>query len=269
MIGVLLALMSSNSIAQDSNAHSDTQWDRFSVSVGGFFATYNSGIVFASQQLGLGVVIDIEDALGLESSQLALRGNVNYAFGKTLKHSASVGYFSIFRNSKKTLESDLDLGGVLFPEGTEIKSSFDLTILRAKYEYLFYKDDRVLLGASFGLFIMPIGLKVNALNSQEKITQFTAPLPLLGVRTDFKISDKIYLKQSVEVLYISFTNFTGSLLDLNIAVEHKTFDHVAFGLGFNSNRFNFKVRNPDSNLDFFGNINLEYTGVLFYGKYYL
>lgn len=243
-------------------------WDRFSVSLGGFIAGYNSGITFASKQLGLGVQIDVEDALGLKSSQLAFRGGAVYKFGKTLKHSVALGYFGITRSSKKTLEEELEFGDEVFPIGTEITSSFDLTILRTKYDYSFFQDDRVSLGASFGLFIMPVNLKVKAASNQENITQFTAPLPLLGLRSDFKITEKLFLYQSVELLYLSVSDFTGSILDLKVGLEHKTFKHFAFGIGVNSNRINMSIRDSESSIDLFGDIRMDYTGLLFYGKYY-
>jgi len=259
--------MAFSQVADSTQSKADS-WDRFSVSLGGFLASYNSGITFGSQQLGVGIQINIEDALGIQASQFAFRGNATYNFGKTRKHSATLGYFGIIRNSKKVLEEEIDYDGEIFPIGTELTSEFNLTILRAKYDYAFFQDDRVSLGASFGLFIMPISLRVSAFGNQEKKTQFTAPLPLLGLRSSFKISDKFYLNQSVEVLYLAFTNFTGSLLDLNIVLEHRTFDHIAFGAGINSNRLNFNIKNPDSAIDFFGDISMDYTGLLFYGKYF-
>ncbi len=271
IIGMMLFIMPNISTAQetDSVTTKPHSWDRLSVSFGGFLASYNSGITLGSKQLGVGVLIDIEQALGLESSQFAMRGSAKYNFGKTLKHSITLGYFGIFRNAKKVLEEELDLGGEVFPIGTEITSTFDLAIIRTKYDYAFFQDDRVSLGASFGLFIMPVSFTVIAFNNQDQSTKFTAPLPLIGLRSDFKISEKFYLNQSVEVLYLSVSNITGSLLDLNVALEHKTFDHVAFGVGINSNRLNINIKNPDSPISFFGDIRMDYTGILFYAKYYL
>lgn len=256
IILLVLALNTKRSWAQipDSTSTHSKNWDRFSVSFGGFLASYNSGITFASKQLGLGIQIDVEDALGIENSSFAFRGNANYKFGKTLKHSATFGYFGILRNSRKVLDKELVLGNIIYPIGTEINSKYNLTILRAKYEYSFFQDDRVSLGASFGLFIMPVSLTVRALSQEEHKTQFTAPLPLVGIRTDFKITEKLYLNQSVEILYLSFSDFKGGILDLNVAVEHKTFEHIAFGLGVNSNRVNMEFKNLDSSVDFFGNI---------------
>ncbi len=270
-ISILITMNSIIGFAQkaDSVKTRLENWDRFSVSLGGFMAGYNSGITLASGQLGLGVQIDIEDALGLNTNQFAFRGSAIYRFGKKLKHSASVGYFGIARNSRKFLNEELELGDNVFPIGTEINSKFDLTILRAKYDYAFFQDDRVSLGASFGLFIMPVNFSVQANNNNEQKAKFTAPLPLLGLRSDFRINKKLYLNQSVEILYLSVSNFTGSILDLNVAVEHKTFEHIAFGIGVNANKININIENEDSPIKFFGDIKMDYTGLLFYAKYNL
>lgn len=271
LIFLTLFVNSTHALSQDVDSVSKypNSWDRFSVSFGGFLASYSSGITIGSKQLGLGVQIDIEDALGIESSTLAFRGRANYKFGKTRRHSTSFGYFGIIRNAKKVLDEELVIGNIIYPIGTELNSKYDLTILRAKYDYSFFQDNRISLGASFGLFIMPVNLTVTAISQEEHKTQFTAPLPLLGIRTDFKITEKLYLNQSVEILYLSFSDFKGGILDLNVALEHKTFEHIAFGLGVNSNRVNMEFKNLDSSVGFFGDIRMDYTGLLFYGKYYL
>ena len=54
-----------------------------SVSFGAFIAGYNSGITLGSKNLGLGLIIDIEDALGLKTTSFAMRGKAIYRFGKT------------------------------------------------------------------------------------------------------------------------------------------------------------------------------------------
>jgi hypothetical protein len=206
----------------DSLAQKNESWDRFSVSFGGFFAGYNSGLKVGSQRLGLGLVIDIEDALGLKVTSFNYRGKVVYRFGKTKRHALVVGYFGVNRNATKILEDTLQVDDIIFPIGTELNSKFDLSIIRLKYDYSLYQDKRVSIGASIGLFIMPVKFKVKAKNSQEQVTNFVAPFPLFGLRTDFQISKKFYLLQTAELLYLSFTDFKGKLIDLTIKLEHKT-----------------------------------------------
>jgi hypothetical protein len=243
-------------------------WDRFELNLGGFFSAYNSGITFRSQQLGLGLVIDVEDALDLKTTAFALRGDATYKIGKSKKNYITVGYFGIRRSSKKTLIEDLDIGDIIYPIGTEINSKFNLSIIRLKYGYSFYQDKRVSIGASFGLFIMPVTFVVQAQGVRDSNTNFTAPLPLIGLRTDFQITEKFYLKQNVEFLYLSTSTFSGGILDLGVYLEHKTFKNVAFGLGVNSNRVNISLKKPDSAIEFFGDLRMDYTGALLYAKYY-
>jgi hypothetical protein len=269
----LLLLASHFSFAQE-NSPEDIQesgskgWDRFEVSLGGFLSAYNSGITFRSQQLGLGLVIDIEDALGLETTVFALRGEVTYKIGKSKKNYITAGYFGVNRSANKNLEEEIDIGGIVYPIGTKVNSKFNLSIIRLKYGYSFYQDERVSISASFGLFIMPVTFVVQAPDLQDSNTNFTAPLPLIGLRTDFQITEKFYLKQNVEFLYLSTNLFNGGILDLGVYLEHKTLKNVAFGLGVNSNRLNISLKKPDSLIEFFGDIRMDYTGALLYAKYY-
>ena len=272
IILLVLILTSNRSCAQEVDSLSDSseKWDRFSITAGAFISGLNSDITFLNQQLGAGVIIDFEDALGLSANSFVFRGNVNYAIGKKRKHTISGGYFGVYRKAKKVLEEELIVGGVIYPVGAELNSKYDLTIIRGKYDYTFFQDNRVSIGASFGLFIMPVNFSVKADAIGESKSKFIAPLPLLGLRTDFKITKKVYLRQSVELLYLSTSTFKGSILDLNVFLEYYAFKNIAFGMGVDSNRINISVLNESSYLgDFTGIIRTDYTGLILYGKFYL
>lgn len=269
---VLLLLPSHITRSQEVNnlADSSKNWDRFSITAGAFISGLNSDITFLNQQLGAGIVIDFEDALGLSTNSFVFRSNVNYVFGKKRKHTVSAGYFGVYRKAKKILEKELIVGGVVYPVGAELNSKYDLTIIRGKYDYTFFEDKRISIGASFGLFIMPVNFSVKSDMIGESKSQFIAPLPLLGLRTDFKITEKFYLRQSVELLYLSMSTFKGSILDLNVFLEYYAFKKIAFGMGVDSNRINISVLNQESSLgDFTGIIRTDYTGIILYGKFYL
>ena len=272
LFGIPILLLITLSVGAQELEQSGTErpsWDRFSIRMGGFLAAYNSGLRVGSEQIGLGVLVDVEDVLGIETSNFAFRGEVDYQFGKKRNHIISFGYFGIFRSGQKVLEEDLEIGDQIFPVGSQLNTKFNFTIIRTKYDYTFFQDNRVSLGASFGLFIVPMRLAINSINFDDHETKFTAPLPLFGLRSNFRISDKFYLNQSVEFLYLSFDEYTGSILDLNISLEHKTFKNVAFGLGINSNNLKLNIEKVDSPVNFYGDIGMDYTGLLLYIKYYL
>jgi hypothetical protein len=244
--------------------------ERFSISIGSFFSVDDAGITLGSKQLGLGVILDLEDALGLSTSSFVFRGIASYNFGKKNQQAIVLDYFSINRQATKILEADVELGDSVFPVGTRIDSKFDLSIIRAKYEYAFIHDERLSLGFSAGLFIMPLRFSVKTQKSAGQTTSILAPLPLLGIHSDFLIAKKLVLKESIEMLYLKYSSFTGSILDLNFAIEHKTFKNFGFGLGINLSRLNISAKGNDyPNIDFTGSVKLEYNGVLLYARFYL
>lgn len=260
--------------AQDNNSVNTTdtlnyKWERFSVSLGGFITGLNSDIILGSQQVGLGLSINLEDALGLQSSTLVLRGDAGYHFGKRNRHSLRFGYFGFFRDAKKVLDSEIEIGDETYPIGTEINSKFDLQIYKGAYDYTFYMDERVKLGVSFGMYILPISFSTSAIGLSEEVAKFIAPLPVLGVSSNFAISPKLFLKQSIEVLYLEISSFKGYITDLNIRMEYNPWKHFGFGLGINTYRLNISASQKDNvGLDFVGSVKTSYTGLLFYGKYF-
>jgi hypothetical protein len=54
--------------------------ERFSLGLGFFYSADNAGITLGSKQAGLGIVYDLEDALGLNTSSFVFRGDANLKF---------------------------------------------------------------------------------------------------------------------------------------------------------------------------------------------
>ncbi len=243
--------------------------ERFAVSFGGFLTGLNNDIIIGSQYVGLGVGINLEDALGLKTSSLVLRGEAEYHFGKRRRSAVRFGYFGLFRNAIKVIDTEIEFEDEIFPIGTELNSKFDLQIFKGTYDYAFYMDDRVRFGVSIGVFVMPIKFTTASSVKNEVKAQFTAPLPALGLSTDFAITPKLRFKQSIEILYLKFSNIEGVLVDLNLRVEYNPWEHFGFGLGLNSNDINISLAQESNvNIDFVGSVETSFTGLLFYGRYY-
>ena len=260
--------------AQENNAVNKTdtlkyKWERFSLSIGGFLSGLSSDIIVGSQQVGLGLSINLEDALGLQSSSLVLRGDAGYHFGKHNRNSLRFGYFGFFRDAIKVLESEIEIGDELYPVGTEINSKFNLQIYKGSYDYSFYMDERVRLGASFGIYVLPVSFYTSALGLSDEVAEFIAPLPVFGLSSDFAISPKLFLKQNIDLLYLEISSFKGYITNLNINLEYNPWKHFGFGLGINTYRLNISASQKDNvGLDFVGSVKTSYTGLLFYGKYF-
>lgn len=272
---LILFLNSIFGLAQEGSKKSKSDslkynWERFSVNLGGFLTGMNSDIALGVKQVGLGVTINLEDALGLKTSILALRGEAGYNFGKRKRSAVRFDYFGLFRNSSKVLESDIELGDTIFPIGTEVNSRLNIQNFKINYDFNFFMDKRVKLGFTVGLFIMPIDFSTSALGLSEEAVYFVAPLPVLGLQTQFAITPKIYLKQTIEVLYLEISSIKGNIIDFNTRIEYNAWNHIGFGLGIDSNRMSISgVKDRENFLDFNGSVKTEYTGLLFFVKFYL
>lgn len=244
--------------------------ERFSLHLGSFISANNGGITLGSKQAGIGIVLDLEDALALETSSFVFRASSDLTFGKRDHSSFVLDYFGINRRAEKVLEADLEIGDTIYPIGTKIDSKFNLSIIRAKYVYSFLQDERVSLSFSAGLYIVPLSFSVKSGSLKGQATSLVAPLPVLGLHSEFLITKKLELQESAEVLYLKYDNFTGSILDLNISLEHRTFKHFGFGAGFNSNRLSLTAAGKDYPFfDFFGTIRMDYTGAYLFATFYL
>jgi len=127
-------------------------WDQFSVSLGGFIAGVNTGVRFGNEQLGLGIDIKLEEALGMQASNFVFRSDAMYRFGEKKKHSIKAGYFSFTRSAEKILDTELEVGDHVFPIGTDISSRFDFTIFNAMYDYAFFNNKKSQFGCVHRIF---------------------------------------------------------------------------------------------------------------------
>ena len=97
-----------------------------------------------------GIDVDVEDALGLDSTSSVFFGRGFYRFGSTRRHRFDFSYSAYRRDATKVLFQDVPIFDVIFPEGSSVQTEFNFDIIRAGYSYSFFKDDRMDLGVGAG-----------------------------------------------------------------------------------------------------------------------
>ena len=275
VLGILLLWAVSNIalFAQESHTKVEKdslqyQWDRFSVSLGGFLTVISSDLGLIGEEMGVGLNINLEQALGLNSSTPVLRGESEYNFGPRRRSHVRFGYFYLLRNAVKTLENEIEIGDEVYPIGTDVRSKTGLHIIRGMYDYSFYKDRRANLAFSGGLYILPMSYSIGTDQIIDETDAFVLPLPVIGFRSEFLITPKFIAKQNVEFLYLKTSNFQGDISDLNMWIEYHVLNHLGIGLGFNVFRFSMSATEKRNSREFVGTYKTGFTGLLFYGKYY-
>ena len=112
-------------------------WEKFSISMGGFFNAMDSSVRLGTQTVG--IEVDVEDALGFDTSTSVFRLESFWRFKRNLRHRVDLNWFAIRRDGTKTLLEDFEIGDTVFPVNTVIERNFDIDVIRAGYSYSFFQ----------------------------------------------------------------------------------------------------------------------------------
>jgi hypothetical protein len=268
---MLVLLLASQPLMADDSAAANP-WEKFSFNGGAFVSRSETDVRFGS---GLGVDVNLEDALGMDAETQVFRLESYWRFTKNRKHRADLSWFSLQRTADKKITDDITINppdGEEIPivAGTEVSSKYNMDIFQLNYSYSFIQDDRLDFAGIAGLYIMPIslGLDVTGLVDMQADQSFTAPLPALGVRLDVLIAPKWYFRGSTQLFYIEYEEYKGSLINTRTALEYNPWKHVGLGLGVDA--LNMSVQADDQQsipgLDLRGNVDFSYIGIYLYGR---
>lgn len=245
-------------LASTANAATDP---RFSISVGAFFTDRDTKTSI-SGEAGAGTDVDLEDDLGLDNSDTVFRVDAYWRFAE--KHRLDFNAFDLSRSGSKQIERDFTWGDTTYPVNTVVDATLDLAIYKVAYTWEFLKRDRSFLGATLGLYVMDVDSTLTgSLLSQNEAHDLTAPLPVLGLRGEYRFADRWSLRSSGEIFFFEQGDFDGLLYDLFAGLDFSITDNIAIGVGINGVRLDLDV----SKDRFQGNMDWEYQGALTYLKF--
>jgi hypothetical protein len=265
LIGFLLTAP----VCAEEQGFLEKPWEKGFISFGGFVAGTDSNIRLGVE--GAGVVIDLEEVLGLQTTTTVFRTDAMWRFTENLKHRADFTWFALKRTGSSTLTRDITIDGVTLPSGSQVVSRFDLDIFKLGYNYSIFQDNRMDIAAGIGLFIAPISFDLNAsgLSTHATSESITAPLPVFTLRGDFAITPKLFLKNNIELFYLEYGDFKGKVFDYKLNLEYNWFEHFGVGAGVETFTFGLESQGNDyPGIDFIGQIGFSYAGLLLYGKLY-
>jgi hypothetical protein len=247
-------------------------WEKGSVSFGGFAAVMDSTLSLGVNNVGVNV--NAEKLLGLNTEITVLRLNALYRPGESRRNQLDFTYAAYHRNGSAILGNDIQVGNVLLPAGATLDTVFNFDIIRGDYTYAFLQDDRMRIAAGLGVYAVPLKYSLTSTTSSGKANveaaNITLPLPALALRADFLLIPKLYLTTSVDAMYLQYQDFKGSLYDVNLDLEYRPWKHLGFGVGYNS--FSIDVQNSSTTsnypgANFNGEVGVHFAGLMLYGKF--
>mgnify|MGYP001064172963 CR=1 FL=1 len=273
LAAVLISLLLSPGISLAGESTETQPWEKFGANLGVFVSALDSSFRIGT---GVGLDIDVEDLLDLEATNTVFRAGVLWRFSDNRRHRLDFSWFAFRRDGTRQLTEDItierdDGTTVTLNAGSTVEAFFDMDIYQLAYSYSFFQDDRVDLAAGIGLYVMPLdfGIKAAGLVNEEGEASFTAPLPVLGLRMDFALTPKWFIRTGSQIFYLEYDNFQGSILEFRAAVEYNPWKHLGIGLGFDALGVKVEAEDEDyPGIDFRGNVQFNYTGLQLYLRYF-
>jgi hypothetical protein len=235
----------------------------FSVSLGAFFTDRDSDTRIDADNGDTGSDVDLEDDLGFDKSDTVFRLDGYWRFAA--HHRIDVSAFDLSRTATKVIDRDITIGDTTFEIDTEVEGDLDLNIYKAAYTWQFLTDESDFLGLTAGLYIADIGTSFSGsgpLGLSVESDGVTAPLPVVGLRGEYHLSERWLLRGSAEIFLFEYNEFDGSLYDVFAGIDYGFNDTAAVGLGINTVRLNVGF---DGNR-FQGDVDWAYSGAMLYLK---
>jgi hypothetical protein len=236
--------------------------DPYYLSLGAYFVYNTNATLRLDRTAGLatiGTSLNWERDLGGETSMTVPRIDGYYRFAP--KHRVDLSWYKIERGGQIVTQRGIDFGDASFPAGTPITSAFDTETTKLTYTYSFYRRPEIETALSVGLHVTKLDMSIQSPLGISESETVTAPLPVFGFRLDYAITPKWWVRTKYELFFLdSADEIEGAYSDFTLGVEHRTFQHVGFGLGLNRNALDIDVSSDNKR----GAVNSVLSGFMLY-----
>ena len=201
-----------------------------------FGATAN--VAVGGPVLGVGTAVDFTNTLGGDTSTDALRLDGLYRFND--RHAVGLSWYRVKLSGEKSLNQDVLINDQIISAGATTQTGLSLNTYRLLYNYSFYRNDKVELGLSPGLYMMKINFDfagqgtINGTPGTGTVVneQLTLPLPSIGFIANYNITPKLQFQSRYDFFYLTINDYTGSMFEFYAGLEYRLHQHFAMGAAY-------------------------------------
>jgi hypothetical protein len=218
--------------------------DRFRVEVTLLGAGFDTQVRVDPSLTQPGTVINAEDDLGLDSSQLLPMAEITLLPGD--HHLIRLSGLSSRRSANTILDETIVFDQEVYLPGERVDSTLNLTMLGLTYGNRFLLKRRGELTASFGIQVVEVEANAVVRNRVVREAESTvAPLPLIGLEGRYDFTQRWSAEARVQYVSGQYEDIDGTVLDARAAVTWRMNPYVVFGLGYRSFSVEVDSRDPD------------------------
>ena len=209
--------------------------DAFTFRLGGFaVSNIKTELALSTSNGQVGDKIEFAKNLGGDDSLNVFRFDGDWRFAA--KHKLQLTYYDINMDASKIITGAIKWGDVIYPVNTTINSKFQTTIYKLNYAYTFYRNQTHEINGQIGAHITSIeaGLSSTNVPKREGVS-VTAPLPVIGLEWNAKLSDQFSTKVSYQYFGVSLEDdkYSGNLSDFLAVVDYRFHRNWTVGGGYN------------------------------------
>lgn len=189
--------------------------------------------------------IDLEDDLGFDEYQTVWRLEGRYHFGKQRRNAIEIGYLGLDSTSRVALERDVTFDDTTYIVGGEVEADIAVSLLKAAYVRKLVENETYFVDANIGLFgvglsagisgsafISDANATIGADGSFREETEFTFPLPTVGLSAGLHITPQLTFATRWDAFYVDVDALTGSFHDANATLTYTFRDTFSVGAGY-------------------------------------
>jgi len=275
-VSFVAALLAATAVAQADSPAEELLHDRFNVDLGTFVVASNLNGSLKGSANTTDQTVNWDKQFGTDADQT--RWRIDGLWRITERQHLRFMYFDNHIRHTRTIDRNLEWGDYTFVAGGQVTAEQKFQVYELVYEFAFLRRDNYEIVASGGVHYDDLTLKLSgnasltvdtptgpveqAATFQTKQSSVPAPLPVLGLRGDWAVSDHVYLDASGQVFKLSYQGINGNWSDLRAGATWMFNHHFGVGVGYDR----FVTHVDVSKGSFNGRLNVGYQGVLIYVK---
>ena len=213
-----------------------------------------------------GSELDFSRDLGLNDRTNTFLSEVFWRI--TPKHRIDFTWFGLYQKGQKLSNEELIINDNIIPSGTGLQSNFNHNRYQLTYTYNLFQGSNYETGPSLGIYTLSINSSIssvvaNTVKQTYSSTNLTIPLPTIGWRGSYGVTDSITLHSRFNFMIVSIDSWKGDLYDFQLSAEYNFWKYMGVGLAYN---LSFLEVNHTSETGAF-QYNYDFQGVQTYLKF--
>jgi hypothetical protein len=275
-VSFVAALLAAAAVAQADSPAEELLHDRFNVDLGTFVVASNLNGSLTGTANTTDQSVNFDKQFGTDADQT--RWRLEFLWRITQRQQLRFMYFDNDIRHTRTIDRNLEWGDYTFLANGQVTAEQKFQVYELNYEFAFLRRDNYEIVASGGIHFDQLSLKLSgnasltvdtptgpveqAATLTTKQSSVPAPLPVLGLRGDWAVSDHVYLEASGQVFKFSYQGINGNWSDLRAGAAWMFNHHFGVGIGYDR----FATHVDVSKGSFSGRLNVGYQGALIYVK---